>query len=110
MGYPDIEFIDEFGRVNYLECKTFNIENIHTSQRSFYLSPSDDFKVTRDAHHFIISFEIFVKGKKKNNNIYNCRSWKILSIENMEVDVKYEFNTDNKRMYVNEFILAEGKI
>ena len=23
-GYPDIEFIDEFGRPNYLECKTYN--------------------------------------------------------------------------------------
>ena len=26
-GYPDIEFIDEFGRYNYLECKTYNIES-----------------------------------------------------------------------------------
>jgi hypothetical protein len=27
-GYPDIEFIDEFNRYNYLECKTYNINNI----------------------------------------------------------------------------------
>ena len=39
-GYPDIEFIDESNRANYLECKTFNIQNIATTQRSFYLSPS----------------------------------------------------------------------
>ncbi|MBI5562032.1 MAG: hypothetical protein HY894_04150 [Deltaproteobacteria bacterium] len=38
-GYPDIEFADDSGRTNYLECKTFNIENIETTQRSFYLSP-----------------------------------------------------------------------
>ena len=30
-GYPDIEFIDEFNRYNYLECKTYNIQNINTT-------------------------------------------------------------------------------
>ncbi len=62
-GYPDIEFVDEFNRINYLECKTFNIENINTTQRSFYLSPSEDFKVTVNAHHFAISYEIVVVGR-----------------------------------------------
>ncbi|GAB4202429.1 MAG: type II restriction endonuclease MjaV [Bacteroidia bacterium] len=109
-GYPDIEFTDEFGRINYLECKTFNNDNIQTSQRSFYLSPSQDFKVIHDAHHFTISFEIKVAGKRKNKNIYKCVSWKILSLENLDVDVKYEFNSDNKRLYANHLILAEGKI
>ncbi|MFH1004540.1 MAG: hypothetical protein V1781_03465 [Bacteroidota bacterium] len=108
-GYPDIEFIDEFNRTNYLECKTFNIENIETTQRSFYLSPSDDFKITKDAHHFAISFEIFVDGRKRRNNIYKCKSWKILTLENLEVDVKYEFNSDNARMYTKEMLLAEGQ-
>ncbi|MBI2047987.1 MAG: restriction endonuclease [Candidatus Liptonbacteria bacterium] len=109
-GYPDIEFLDEFGRVNYLECKTFNIENISTSQRSFYLSPSENFKVTRDAHHFVVSFEVYVVKKRGTLNVYKCRSWKILDINALEVDVKYEFNADNKRMYGGELILAEGKI
>ncbi len=54
-GYPDIEFIDEVGRYSYLECKTYNIENVATTQRSFYLSPSEDFKVTIDAYHFVVS-------------------------------------------------------
>lgn len=109
-GYPDIEFIDEFQRVNYLECKTFNIENITTTQRSFYLSPSDDFKITKDAHHFAISFEIYVERRKQRNNIYKCKSWKILTLENLEVDVKYEFNSDNARLYSKEMILAEGEL
>jgi hypothetical protein len=109
-GYPDIEFIDDFGRINYLECKTYNIDNISTTQRSFYLSPSDDFKITNDAHHFVISFEIFVKGNRGSNHIYNCNSWKILTLEKLEVDVKYEFNSDNSRMYVKELILAEGAL
>lgn len=110
MGYPDIEFIDKFSRTNYLECKTFNIDNISTSQRSFYLSPSENFKVTQDAHHFVISFEIFVQATSEQSNLYNCKSWKILSIEDLTVNVKYEFNADNTRLYSKEMILAEGKI
>ena len=107
-GYPDIEFTDGFGRANYLECKTYNIENVNTTMRSFYLSPSDDFKVTKDGHHFLMSFEIFVSERIGNNNIYKCKNWKVLSIEHLEVDVKYEFNSENARLYAKELILAEG--
>lgn len=109
-GYPDIEFEDKFGRINYLECKTYNIENISTTQRSFYLSPSEDFKITKDAHHFVISFEIYVKENRGVNHLYKCNSWKIIALENLEVDVKYEFNSDNKRLYAQNLILAEGKL
>lgn len=108
MGYPDIMFTDEFSRTNYLECKTFNINNVKSSQRSFYLSPSEDFKVTTDAHHFVLTFEIVDAGQTGSNNIYKCKSWKILSLENLEVDVKYEFNSDNARLYSKDFILAEA--
>lgn len=48
----------------------------------------------------------FQKGK----NLYKCRTWKILSIEDLEVDVKYEFNSDNARLYISESILAEGSL
>jgi len=109
-GYPDLEFKDKDGRVNYLECKTYNIDNIATTQRSFYLSPSEDFKITADAHHFVVSFEIYVAGEKGTNHIYKCAAWKILSIENLDVDVKYEFNSDNARLYKAELILAESEI
>ena len=102
-GYPDLEFIDEFNRLNYLECKTFNIKNINTTQRSFYLSPSEDFKVTQDAHHFGISFEIY----KETSNVYKIRSWKILDLSKLKLNVKYEFNSDNKHLYSKELILAE---
>ena len=109
-GYPDIEFVDEFSRLNYLECKTHNIQNVSTTQRSFYLSPSEDFKITKDAHHFVLSYEIYVEGRSDKNNIYKCKKWKILSIENLLVDVKYEFNSDNRRLYSKELILAEGEV
>ena len=108
-GYPDIEFIDKHGRTNYLECETYNIKNIATAQRSFYLSPSDDFKITKNAHHFVISFEVYIAGRRNKNNIYKCKSWKIIDITKLSVDVKYEFQSDNNRLYSKELILAEGK-
>ena len=109
-GYPDIEFVDEFGRTNYLECKTYNLSTIATTMRSFYLSPSEDFKVTKDAHHFLVSFEIFVEGTRGDKNVYKCRRWKILSLENLLVNVKYEFNSDNIRLYNTGLTIAEGEI
>ena len=111
-GYPDIIFWYK-GKPYYLECKTYNERNINTTQRSFYLSPSEDFKVTYDALHFILSFEIYVVGEKGNKHIYKCKHYKILSIESLSLDVKYEFNSDNKRMYSGKdgtIILAEGGI
>ncbi len=48
--------------------------------------------------------------KTNNGNVYKCKSWKILSLENLSVDVKYEFNSDNKRIYTKELILAEGNV
>lgn len=112
MGYPDIIFWYK-DNPYYLECKTYNIENIETTQRSFYFSPSDEFKIIFDAPHFIISFEIYVSGEKENKHIYKCKHYKILSIESLSLDVKYEFNSNNKRMYSGKdgtIVLAEGEI
>jgi len=111
-GYPDIIFWYK-DNPYYLECKTYNKKNIDTTQRSFYFSPSDEFKVVYDAPHFILSFEIYIAGQKGTKHIYKCKHYKILSIESLSLDVKYEFNSDNKRMYSGEdgtIILAEGLI
>jgi len=104
-GYPDLEFIDEFNRLNYLECKAFNKKRIDSTQRSFYISPSENFKVTKDAHHFGISFEIY----KDNNGLYKINSWKILDLSKLKLNVKYEFNSDNRHLYAKEMILAQGE-
>lgn len=112
VGYPDIIF--QFnGTPYYLECKTYNSKNKDTSQRSFYLSPSDEFKITFDAVHFMIAFEIYVDGEQNGKHIYKCCNYKILSLDTLSLDVKYEFNSDNKRLYSNKNgaqILREGKI
>jgi hypothetical protein len=112
MGYPDI-LLWYNNKPYYLECKTYNIENIKTTQRSFYFSPSDEFKVIYDAPHFLLSFEIYVDGEKGRNHIYKCKHYKILSLESLSLDVKYEFNSDNQRIYSGKngaVLLDEGKI
>lgn len=109
-GYPDIVFVDKDKRTNYLECKTFNKDNIDTTFRSFYLSPSEDFKITSDGHHFIISYEMVEQRRNTTSNVYRCKSWKLLSIEKLLVDVKYEFNSNNAHLYRNELLLAEGQV
>lgn len=111
-GYPDILFWFDKNPY-YLECKTYNIEIMDTTFRSFYFSPSEEFKVIHDAPHFILSFEVYVAGEQGPKHIYKCRHYKILSIESLSLDVKYEFNSDNKRMYSGRngtVILAEEEV
>jgi hypothetical protein len=103
-GYPDLEFFDESDRLHYLECKTYNIKNIDTTQRSFYLSPSENFKIRQNAIHFGISFEVEDIGNQK----YKINGWKILDFSELELDVKYEFNSNNRKMYQQNLILAES--
>lgn len=111
-GYPDIIFWYR-DKPYYLECKTYNINNVDTTQRSFYFSPSDEFKIVHDAPHLMLSFEIYEAGDQGRYHIYKCENYKILSLESLSLDVKYEFNSDNKRMYSGSYrttILDEGQI
>jgi hypothetical protein len=94
VGYPDI-FVSVNGRAFYIECKTYNIDNVDTTQRSFYLSPNKDFKVTQDAYHIIFAFSIV----RTAPGIYKTSGMKILDARDLLCDVKYEFNADNRRMY-----------
>lgn len=105
-GYPDIEFT--LGDTTcYIECKTFNPDTLDTTQRSFYFSPSAQFKVTRDALHFLLSYEMFRQG-----GCYKTSRFKLLVIESLSLDVKHEFNSDNHRLYSGNDgtrLLAERK-
>lgn len=108
-GYPDIYFKDGFGRHIYLECKTYNKENIDTTQRSFYLSPSvtGESKIIYDAPHVIISFEI-KQIRRDNKRCYIPVAWMLVDIHSMNLDVKHEFNASNREIYRREAILSEG--
>lgn len=109
-GYPDIYFIDKAKRHNYLECKSFNIETLFSTLRTFYLSPSLNSKIIHDARHIALSYEVIEIERGTGYNLYKFNSWKLLSLENLLVDVKYEFNCDNVRLYAKNLILAENKL
>ncbi|MBM3325760.1 MAG: hypothetical protein FJY65_02085 [Calditrichaeota bacterium] len=97
-GYPDILFWCD-GIPFYIECKTFKSDALSSSFRTFYFSPSENMKVTSDAVHFLLSFEMDSKIDSDGGNEFKCKRFKIISLETLSLDVKYEFNSDNKRLY-----------
>ena len=110
VGYPDIEVVDYYGRITYLECKTYNLDNIETTMRAFYFSPSkESCKITADARHLVTSFQIEV-AQRKGQPAYVPVHWRIYSTDSMVVQVKHEFNANNRQMYRPEALLAEGSI
>ena len=110
-GYPDLLFYDSSNRPFYLECKTFSAGTENTSLRSFFLSPSENFKVSMDARHLVMSFEMTreeISGSR--NSSYTATAYKLVDIKELECDVKHEFNSDNKRLYSDSMILASGRL
>lgn len=93
-GYPDLEAVIE-GRACYIEVKTFSAATIDSSQRSFYLSPSTDFKVTHDALHLLVAVEL----SPGPSGAYQARSVRWLDLSGLRCDLKYEFNASNRDLY-----------
>lgn len=108
-GYPDIEIVDMFGRTIYLDCKTYNSKTKDQSFRTFYFSPSQDPKITKDAFHILISFEL-TTGERKGRSAFIPISWQIYTLEKLKVQIKHEFNASNRELYRREALLAEGII
>jgi hypothetical protein len=105
VGYPDLEINDGMGRRTYLEVKTYNIANIDTTQRAFYLSPPLS-KVTADARHLILSFQIV----EVRTHIYKPEHWRIYDAHDMVGQIKNEFNATNRQMYGGGRLLADGEL
>lgn len=95
-GYPDFEIA---GAVPcYLELKTYNAGTVNTTQRSFYYSPSETPKVTRDAVHLLLAYEL-EKVERDGQAVFIPRHWKLLTLQDLEVDLKFEFNQSNRGLY-----------
>ncbi len=103
VGYPDREFTAD-GTTVYLEVKSYAEASLDSTMRSFYFSPSQDFKVNKSGLHLVIAFEVLRKA-----DVFFVGGWKILTVDQLMVDVKYEFNSDNRRLYANNAILASKK-
>ncbi len=109
VGYPDIEVIDKSGRVVYLDCKTYSPTTMNQTFRTFYFSPSEDPKITRDAFHLLLSFEL-VEQEIDGQTLFIPVSWQLYTLEKLKVQVKHEFNASNRDIYSEEFLLAEGRL
>lgn len=96
-GYPDIEASRE-GKPFYIEVKVFSASTEDSTQRSFYLSPSAEFKVTHDAHHLLIAVEV----THQEDGYYRAESVRWLDLSRLRCDLKYEFNASNRDLYSSE--------
>ena len=95
-GYPDLEITN--APACYLELKTYNATTVNTTQRSFYYSPGATTKVTRDALHLLLAYRL-EKQTRAGQTVYVPVHWRLLSLQDLEVDLKYEFNTHNRALY-----------
>jgi len=111
-GYPDIYLKDSSGRNNYVEVKTHEFTRNITEKgmRAFYISPPkpNKSKIIYDARHLIVAYGL-ERIRRNNSTCFIPKNWKIASIHNMKVNLKYEFNTNSAGMYRNA-ILIEGQL
>jgi hypothetical protein len=95
-GYPDVEIVGE--PPCYLELKTYSATTANTTQRSFYYSPSEHPKVTRDALHLLLAFQL-EKTEVGGRTSFAPVHWKLITLQDLEVDLKFEFNQSNRGLY-----------
>jgi hypothetical protein len=93
-GYPDLAARrgeDAF----YLEIKTYHPDTAHSSQRTFYLSPSEDPKVTRPAFHLLVAFAMVPDAEGR----YRAVSAQLVDLRDLPVSLKLEYNASNRELY-----------
>lgn len=112
VGYPDIEITAPIPC--YIELKTYNATTVNTTQRSFYYSPSATPKVTHDAVHLLLGYEL-EKIERDGKVVFVPTHWKLVSLATLEVDLKFEFNQSNRGLYgdkaatLNEGVIAPAR-
>ena len=108
-GYPDREIVFAGHTPTYLDCKVYSTETKAQTFRTFYMSPSDNPKITKDAHHLLLSYEL-TRQTREGRQAFVPISWQLYTLDNLSVQVKHEFNASNRDLYREEYLLAEGTI
>src|SRR5579875_2094063 len=76
--------------------------------RAFYLQPSPDSKITSDARHLLVSFEINPTTRNGRTAFVPTR-WRLYTLHDLKVQVKHEFNASNLNLYDEAYLLAEDR-
>ncbi len=107
-GYPDIEI--NGATPCYLELKSYHITTANSTQRTFYYAPSATPKITHDALHFLLAYEL-EKVTRKGKVLFVPVHWKLLTLQDLEVDLKSEFNQSNRGLYRDgKMVLDEAPV
>ena len=103
--YPDL-FAAHGEHFFYLEIKTFSPQTIRSSRRTFYISTSEEFKVSKDAFHLLLAFAT----EEVAEGVYSLAGFKLLDLYNLECHLKLEFNASNRDLYSpeSELIVLEN--
>ncbi len=73
------------------------------------MSPSSDPKVTEDAFHLLMSFELARKSRL-GTRVYFPVRWGIYELARLKLQVKFEFNASNSKLYTAESLLISGDV
>jgi hypothetical protein len=96
-GYPNV-VIEREGETYYIEVKLAGLDQLGSSFRSFYYEPVELAKVKKDAYHILVGFA---------HQDRKVIKFKIVDVSKISVNLKSEFNTNNKELYKPEAILRE---
>jgi hypothetical protein len=99
-GYPDMKICDSAERITYLESKAIS-EDWESTLRSFYYT--DGSKIDSNARHLLIAWRI----EEEREKYWKVIGWKICDLYNLQqIDVKLEFNSNNRILYSDSMILG----
>ena len=101
-GYPDgcISFKKDY--FCYIEVKTYSEKNKNSSLRSFFYSPSNTSKITRDAAHLLVGFSTKSASADGPHTLLDFHFTDMFS---KKVKLKLEFNQNNKEIYKKSELL-----
>ena len=106
-GYPDFDLNSE--PACYVELKTYNERTGNSTQRTFYYSPSTDPKITHDALHLLIAFQM-VRTEEDGRFVWRPERYRIASLDQVEVKLKIEYNQGNRELYAGPNLLSDEAV
>jgi hypothetical protein len=107
VGYPDFDLNSEPDC--YVELKTYNAKTANSTQRTFYYSPSADPKITHDALHLLLAFQM-VQTEEDGQSVWRPDRFQITSLDQMVVKLKVEYNQSNRGLYAAPLTLADEPV